>query len=136
MWKRALWIILPFVALLLFGMGLLLRPSREAKVLNVVETFSRQEKISFRSPHRRTVCYAVVEVAYGDSTATLTVHDRVWDPIRPGEAVRVTRDVTGKVVEYRTYNAVRLIVCSVIFGPLSLLLFIHIYKKRGRESGA
>lgn len=133
MWKRALWIIVPFALMLLASVGLLLRPYDEVEVINVVETFSRQEKDNPRGPHRKTVYYAVVEVDYRGEPATVTVHDATWNPLQAGDTVRVRRNLFGRVVEYYTVPARRMILLSATLGPLALAMYVFIYRRKHRS---
>lgn len=123
MQKKALLILIPFLLIFLYGLFLLLRPQYEAQVIEVVRVFSRQEKTSMRSSHTHTVYYADVKIELDGSVHTVTVHDHTWKPLEAGDSVVVTQGLSGKVVEYNTGNARRMILFSVSMGPLCLLLF-------------
>ena len=65
MLKKALWVWIPFLLIFLFGLALLLRPQYQVPIVEVVETFTRQEKTGQRSPHRHAVAYATVQSGTG-----------------------------------------------------------------------
>ena len=123
MQKKALLILLPFLLIFLSGLFLLLRPHYETQVIEVVNTFARQEKSGQRSSHRHTVYYADVTMELDGTLHTVTVHDRTWAPLKAGDSVTVTRGLFGGIVEYDTGNAYRLMFFSAAMGPLCLLLF-------------
>ena len=52
-----LWVMIPFVLIFLLGLFLLLRPQYQVPIVEVVDTFTRQEKTGQRSPHRHTVAW-------------------------------------------------------------------------------
>ena len=133
MQKKALLILLPFLLIFLSGLFLLLRPHYETQVIEVVNTFSRQEKTGQRSAHRHTVYYADVKIELDGTLHTVTVHDRTWAPLKTGDSVTVTRGLSGGIVEYDTGNAGKLMLFSAVMGPLCLLLFWIISKRRGKE---
>ena len=132
--KKALLILIPFVLMFLFGLALLLRPHHPAQIVEVIGTFTRQEKTGQRSVHRHTVCYAEVTVDIDGALRTLTVHDDPWDPLAAGDSVIVTKNLFGKTVEYRTVNAGRLMACAAVMGPLCLLLFLMLSRRKKRAS--
>ena len=133
MQKKALLILLPFLLIFLSGLFLLLRPHYEKQVIEVVNTFSRQEKTGQRSAHRHTVYYADVKIELDSTLHTVTVHDHTWAPLKAGDSVTVTRGLSGGIVEYDTGNAGKLMLFSVAMGPLCLLLFWFISRRRGKE---
>lgn len=123
MQKKALLILIPFLLIFLSGLFLFLRPQYEAQVIEVVRTFSRQEKTGMRSSHRHTVYYADVKIELDGTMHIVTVHDHTWKPLEAGDSVVVTQGLSGKIVEYNTENARRMMLFSVSMGPLCLLLF-------------
>ena len=133
MQKKALLILLPFLLIFLSGLFLLLRPHYETQVIEVVNTFSRQEKTGQRSAHRHTVYYADVKIELDSTLHTVTVHDHTWAPLKAGDSVTVTRGLSGGIVEYDTGNAGKLMLFSAVMGPLCLLLFWIISRRRGKE---
>ena len=133
MQKKALLILLPLLLIFLSGLFLLLRPHYETQVIEVVNTFSRQEKTGQRSAHRHTVYYADVKIELDGTLHTVTVHDRNWAPLKAGDSVTVTRGLSGGIVEYDTGNAGKLMLFSAVMGPLCLLLFWIISRRRGKE---
>ena len=104
-----------------------------------MDTFTRQEKTGQRSPHRHTVAYATVKVALDGKEHEVTVHDNTWKPLKAGDTVLVTRGLFGKIVEYKTDEAHRLLLLSATMGPLCLLLFWIITRRKNavdrRERG-
>jgi preprotein translocase subunit YajC len=130
MLKKALWVMIPFLLIFLLGLFLLLRPQYQVPIVEVVDTFTRQEKTGQRSPHRHTVAYATVKVALDGGEHEVTVHDNTWKPLKSGDSVIVTRGLFGKIVEYRTRSAYRLMVCAATMGPACLLLFWIIAKRK------
>lgn len=133
MQKKALLILLPFLLIFLSGFFLLLRPHYETQVIEVVNTFSRQEKTGQRSSHRHTVYYADVKIELDGTLHTVTVHDHTWAPLKAGDSVTVTRGLFGEIVEYDTGNAYKLMLFSAAMGPLCLLLFWVISRRRGKD---
>lgn len=130
MLKKALWLMIPFLFIFLLGLFLLLRPKYQVPIVEVVNTFTRQEKTGQRSPHRHTVAYTSVKVELDGKEYEVTVHDDAWMPLKAGDTVVVTRELFGKVVEYRTRNAYKLMACVAIMGPMCLLLLWIMRKKR------
>ena len=130
MLKKALWILLPFLIIFLLGLALLLRPQYQVQVTDIVETFTRQEKAGQRSSHRHDVAYATVNVTLDGKEYEVTVHDNTWEPLAVGDTVVVTRGAFGRIVEYRTRNAHRLMACAAIMGPVCVLVFWVIAKRR------
>ncbi|MBR2260037.1 MAG: hypothetical protein IJ899_22425 [Blautia sp.] len=130
MLKKALPVLIPFILIFLLGLALLLRPHYQAQIIEVTGTFSRQEKTGMRSSHRHTVDYADVVVKVDGDKYPVTVHDKTWDPLKAGDYVVVTRSLGGKIVEYRTVNAYRLMACAAIMGPVAFGLFVVIMKRR------
>lgn len=130
MLKKALWVLIPFLLIFLFGLLLLLRPQYRIPIVEVVETFTRQEKTGQRSPHRHTVAYATVKVALDGKEREVTVHDNTWEPLKSGDSVVVTRGLFGGIVEYSTKNAYRLMVFSAVMGPVCMLVFWIIAKRK------
>ena len=128
--KKMLWILIPFLIIFLLGLALLLRPHYQVTIVEVVDTFTRQEKTSQRSPHRHTVDYATAKVELDGREYEVTVHDNTWSPLKVGDSVVVTRGLSGRIVEYRTDNAYRLLVFSVIMGPACVLLFWIIVRRK------
>ena len=129
MQKKAFLILIPFLLTFLLGLFLLVRPQYQAPIVEVVDTFTRQEKTGQRSSHRHTVYYAVVKVAFEGGEHNLTVLDHAWAPLKAGDHVVVTRGLFGGLVEYRTKNAYRLMLFSAIMGPVCALMFGFIAKK-------
>ena len=132
--KKALLILIPFLLLFLFGVFLLLRPQYEAPIIEVTDAYTRQEKTGQRSSHRHTVAYTVVKIEYEGAEYTVTVHDSAWEPLKAGDSVTVTRGLFGGLVEYRAQNANRLILFSAIMGPLCMLVFWGIAKRKASGS--
>ena len=130
MLKKALWISLPFLLIFLLGLALLLRPQYQVQVTEIVDTFTRQEQTGQRSPHRHTVDYATVKVELDGKVYEVTVHDNTWEPLKVGDTVVVTGGAFGKVIEYRTKNAYRLMAFAAIMGAMCVLVFIIIAKKK------
>ncbi len=130
MQKKVLFILIPFLFIFLFGVFLLLRPQYKARVTEVADTFARQEKTGGRSPHRHTVYYATVRAEINGEDYTVTVHDDAWEPLKAGDEVAVTRDLSGRIVEYRTENARALMLFSIVMGPVCLLLYWILSKRR------
>ena len=128
--KKALWILLPFLIIFLLGLALLLRPQYQVQVTDIVETFTRQEKAGQRSSHRHAVAYAAVKVTLDGKEYEVTVHDNAWEPLKAGDTVVVTRGAFGRIVEYRTRNAYRLMACAAIMGPVCVLGFWVIARKK------
>ena len=110
MLKKMLWVMIPFLLIFLLGLFLLLRPQYQVPIVEVVDTFTRQEKTGQRSPH--------------------TVHDNTWKPLKAGETVIVTRGLFGKIVEYRTRNAYRLMAFSAVMGSACMMVFWIIGKRK------
>lgn len=131
--KKMLWILIPFLIIFLLGLALLLRPHYQVTIVEVVDTFTRQEKTSQRSPHRHTVDYATVKVELDEREYEVTVHDNTWSPLRAGDSAVVTRGLSGRIVEYRTDNAYRLLVFSVIMGSACVLLFWIIVRRKNSD---
>lgn len=75
MHKKAPYLLIPFLLIFLLGFALLLRPHYQVPIVKVVNTFTRQEKTSMRSSHRRTVDYATVKVELDEKEYEVTVHD-------------------------------------------------------------
>ena len=128
--KKAIPILIPFLLVFLFGFLLLQRVQYQVPIVEVVDTFTRQEKTGQRSPHRHTVAYAVVKIEFEGSEQTVTVHDNTWEPLKAGDNVVVTRGLSGSLVEYRTRNAFELMVFSAAMGLVCMLMFWVIAKKR------
>ena len=63
MFKKALWLMIPFMLIFLLGLILLMRPQYHVPIVEVMDTFTRQEKTGQRSAHRHTVDYATVVCA-------------------------------------------------------------------------
>ena len=130
MFKKAIWVMIPFVLIFLLGLFLLLRPQYQVPIVEVVDTFTRQEKTGQRSPHRHTVawyrqlglCCAVFLLCY--------VHDNTWKPLKAGDTVVVTPGLFGRIVEYRTRNAYRLMVFSAVMGSACMMVFWLIGKRK------
>ena len=90
-----------------------MRPRQQVQVTKVVETFTKRESEGTKSSRTyKTVPYAVVEVDYNGETATVTVHDNTWIPIKPGNHVLVTKSITGKIVEYESGTGYGLAGCG------------------------
>ena len=130
MLKKALWVMIPFILIFLLGLFLLLRPQYQVPIVEVVDTFSRQEKTGQRSPHRHTVAYATVKVDLDGEEHEVTVYDNTLEPLKAGDIVVVTRGLSGRIVEYRTRNAYRLMAFSAAMGPVCVLVFWIMRKKR------
>ena len=130
MLKKSLWVLIPFLFIFLLGLFLLLRPQYQVPIVEVVETFSRQEKTGQRSPHRHTVVYVTVMVELDGREQEVTVHDDAWMPLQAGDSVVVTRGLFGRIVEYRTRNAYRLMLFSAVMGPICMLVFWVITKRK------
>ena len=129
MLKKALWMMIPFMLIFLLGLILLMRPQYHVPIVEVMDTFTRQEKTGQRSAHRHTVDYATVKVELDGEEHKVTVHDNSWQPLKAGDTVVVTRGLFGRIVEYRSRSAYRLIVCAATMGPACLLLFWIIVKR-------
>ena len=129
MLKKALWMMIPFMLIFLLGLILLMRPQYHVPIVEVMDTFTRQEKTGQRSAHRHTVDYATVKVELDGEEHKVTVHDNAWQPLKTGDTVVVTRGLFGRIVEYRSRNAYRLMVCAATMGPACLLLFWIIVKR-------
>ena len=95
-----------------------------------MDTFTRQEKTGQRSPHRHTVAYATVKVALDGKEHEVTVHDNTWKPLKAGDTVVVTRGLFGRIVEYRTRNAYRLMAFSAVMGSACMMVFWIIGKRK------
>ena len=130
MLKRALLILIPFLLIFLVGLFLLLRPQYQVPIIEVVDTFTRQEKTGQRSSHMHTVAYANVEIEFEGSEYTVTVQNNAWEPLKAGDFVVVTRGLFGGLVEYRTKNANRLMLFSAIMGPVCMFIFWVIAKTK------
>ena len=130
MFKKAIWVMIPFVLIFLLGLFLLLRPQYRVPIVEVVDTFTQQEKTGQRSLHRHTVAYATVKVDLDGEEHEVTVHDDTWIPLKAGDTVVVTRGLFGRIVEYRSRSAYRLMVCAATMGPACLLLFWIIVKRK------
>lgn len=130
MLKKALWVMIPFLFIFLLGLFLLLRPQYQVQVTDIVDTFARQEKTGQRSPHRHTVAYAKVKVELDGKEYEVTVHDDAWMPLKAGDSVIVTRGLFGRIVEYRTRNAYRLMACAAIMGPVCVLVCWVVGKRK------
>ena len=105
MFKKAIWVMIPFILIFLLGLFLLLRPQYRVPIVEVVDTFTQQEKTGQRSLHRHTVAYATVKVDLDGDKHEVTVHDNTWKPLKPGDTVLVTRGLFGKIYEYKTDEA-------------------------------
>jgi len=101
MLKKALWMMIPFMLIFLFGLILLMRPQYHVPIVEVMDTFTRQEKTGQRSAHLHTVDYATVKVELDGEEHKVTVHDNSWQPLKTGDTVVVTRGLFGRIVEYR-----------------------------------
>ena len=130
MLKKALWVMIPFLFIFLLGLALLLRQQYQVQVTDIVDTFTRQEKTGQRSPHRHTVAYATVKVELDGKEHEVTVHDDAWMPLKTGDSVVVTRGLFGRIVEYRTRNAYRLMACAAIMGPVCVLVCWVVGKRK------
>lgn len=130
MLKKALWVLIPFLLIFLTGLALLLRPHYQVPVVEVVDSFTRQERTGQRSPHRHTVAYATVKVALDGKESEITVHDNIWGPLKAGDSVVVARGLFGGIEEYRARNAYRLMAFSAVMGPMCMLLFWVIAKRK------
>ena len=130
MFKKAIWVMIPFVLIFLLGLFLLLRPQYQVPIVEVVDTFTRQEKTGQRSPHRHTVAYATVKVDLDGEEHEVTVHDDTWIPLKAGDTVVVTRGLFGRIAEYRTRNAYRLMACAAIMGPVCVLVCWVVGKRK------
>ena len=128
--KKALPVLIPFILMFFLGLALLIRPHYQVQIIEVLDTFTRQEKTGMRSSHRHAVDYADVVVEVDGDQQTVTVHDKTWESLKAGDNVVVTRTLGGKVVEYRTVNAYRLMACAVMMGPVVLWLFVLIARRR------
>ena len=128
--KKAIPILIPFLLVFLFGFLLLQRVQYQVPIVEVVDTFTRQEKTGQRSTHRHTVAYAVVKIEFEGREQTVTVHDNTWEPLKAGDNVVVTRGLSGSLVEYRTRNAFELMVFSAGMGLVCMLMFWVIAKRR------
>ncbi len=130
MLKKTLLVLLPFLLIFLIGFFLLLRPQYQATIIEVADTFTRQEKTGQRSSHTHTVAYAVVKIEFEGSEHTVTVHDHTWEPLKAGGRVVVTRGLFGGFVEYSTRNAYRLMLFSAVMGPVCMLVVWMIAKRK------
>jgi hypothetical protein len=50
--------------------------------------------------------------------------------LKTGDIVEVTRGLSGEIVEYDTREACRLMLSSAVMGPVCMLLFWAIAKRR------
>lgn len=131
--RRMAWLLMiPFALMFILGLALRVRPQYPVQVIEVLDSFSRQEKTSPRGSHRRTVYYANVRVELDGEIATVTVHDPTWEPLKPGDRVVVTRNLFGKVVEYTSADAYRLMGAAAM-GPVCLLLYLVIARRKARD---
>ncbi|MBR1708240.1 MAG: hypothetical protein IJ719_05355 [Clostridia bacterium] len=130
MLKKAFLVLIPFILLFLFGVILLIRPHDQVRIIEVTDTFTRQEKTGMRSSHRHTVDYANVIVEVNGTQHVVTVHDHTWDPLKAGDSVVVTTSLGGKIVEYKTENAYRLMAFAAIMGSVVMGLFVLIARRR------
>ena len=133
--KKAFIILFPFLLIFLFGFFLLLRVQYQVPVIEVADSFTRQEVTGHPSAKRRSVAYAVVKVEFEGREHTVTVHDNTWEPLKAGDRVVVTRGLSGRLVEYRTTNACRLMMFSAVMGPVCMVMFLIITKRNQRLSG-
>ena len=76
------------------------------------------------------MAYATVKVDLDGEEHEVTVHDDTWIPLKAGDTVVVTRGLFGRIVEYRTRNAYRLMMLAVMMGPVYVMVFWAIAKKR------
>lgn len=127
--KKALIILIPFLLIFLFGFFLLQRVQYQVPIVEVVDTFTRQEITGHPSAKRRSVAYAVVKIEFEGREHTVTVHDNTWKPLKAEDRVVVTRGLSGRLVEYRTTNAHRLMTFSAVMGPVCMLVFWVITKR-------
>ena len=137
--KRALLILTPFLPIFLVGLFLLLRPQYQVPIVEVVDTFTRQEKTGQRSSHTHTVAYADVMIEFDGGEYAVTVLNNAWEPLKAGDIVVVTRGWFGRLVEYRTKNASRLMLFSAVMGPVCMLMFWVIAKRaafRNQQKGS
>ena len=134
MLKKALLILIPFLLIFLLGFYLFLRPQYQAPIVEVADTFTRQEKTGQRSSHTHTVAYAVVKIEFEGGEYNVTVHDHPWEPLKAGDHVAVTRGLFGGLVEYNTGNAYRLMLFSAVMGPVCMLVFWVIAKRNASEN--
>ena len=130
MLKKALWMMIPFMLIFLLGLILLMRPQYHVPIVEVMDIFTRQEKTGQRSAHRHTVDYATVKVALDGKEHEVTVHDNTWKPRKAGDTVVVTRGLFGRIVEYRTRNAYRLMAFSAVMGSACMMVFWIIGKRK------
>ena len=130
MLKKALWVMIPFMLIFLLGLYLLMRPQYHVPIVEVMDTFTRQEKTGQRSAHRHTVDYATVKVALDGKEHEVTVHDNTWKPLKAGDTVVVTRGLFGRIVEYRTRNAYRLMAFSAVMGSACMMVVWIIGKRK------
>ena len=130
MLKKALWMMIPFMLIFLLGLILLMRPQYHVPIVEVMDIFTRQEKTGQRSAHRHTVDYATVKVALDGKEHEVTVHDNTWKPLKAGDTVVVTRGLFGRIVEYRTRNAYRLMAFSAVMGSACMMVFWLIGKRK------
>ena len=72
-----------------------MRPQYRVPIVEVVDTFTQQEKTGQRSPHRHTVAYATVKVDLDGEEHEVTVHDNTWKPLKAGDTVVVTPGLFG-----------------------------------------
>ena len=130
MLKKAFLVLLPFLLIFLLGLFLLLRPQYQAPIIEVADIFTRQEKTGQRSSHTHTVSYAVVKIEFEGNEYTITVHDHTWNPLKAGDHVVITRGLFGGLVEYSTRNANRLMLFSAVMGPVCMLVFWIVGKRK------
>ena len=107
-----------------------MRPQYRVPIVEVVDTFTQQEKTGQRSLHRHTVAYATVKVDLDGEEHEVTVHDNTWKPLKAGDTVIVTRGLFGRIVEYRTRNAYRLMAFSAVMGAACMMVFWIIGKRK------
>ena len=95
--KRSKMIMIPFIIMFIWGVFLIMRPCQQVQVTKVVETYTKRESKGTKSSRTyKTVAYAVVEVDYNGETATVTVHDNTWIPLKPGDQVLVTKALPAR----------------------------------------
>ena len=131
MHKRAVYIALPLLLLMLCGLWLLLRPHAPVQVIEVVDAYTRQQKTSARSTHRKTVHYSVVRVEYQGRVEEVAVHDNFYLPLKAGDTVIVARRLTGGLTEYRSESGMA---CLGAGAPGLVLLVLYAIFARRRQA--
>ena len=122
--EKALPILITCLVVFLIGLTLLLRPQYEARVVEVVDTFTRMEGRGSRySSRRQPVRYANIRVEVDGGLYDLTVRDKAWIPIKAGDTIVVVRRLFGGLMEYRPDRIYVPTMLAGIIGAVALLIF-------------